>query len=197
MKTFISILAIMGICNVGYCGSHWNVSLDLGMFFPAQRTYTSYRSVEYVQQPAEVVVVHTIRPKRKVLIEHPAERRIEYRTGSSNTVVEVIIETPAWVEVIEVDVEPRVIVEPARLPSVVIMEDTTYYTYSDITYMYVGGMWRYHHGNGWRDLPRSHYPVEVRYSNRDNNSHANDDTPTWNHNTSTGRRTERLQNIRR
>jgi len=193
MKTLLSVLVVMGICNVGNCGGgHWNINLDLGFLFPAQHTYTSYRSVEYYSQPSQVVIVQTIKPKRKVLVEHPAERRIEYRSGPSNTVIEVIIETPAWVEIVEVDDEPQIVVEPPRLPNVVIMEDSTYYTYSDITYMYVGGIWRYNRAGHWHDLPRSHYPNEVRYHN---NSHANDDTPIWNHSTSTGRRTEALKNI--
>jgi hypothetical protein len=55
------------------------------------------------------------------------------------------------------------------LPSVVVLETEPYYFYSDYYYHYTNDRWYYSRSrNGpWADLPRDHYPKEVRFKERD------------------------------
>jgi hypothetical protein len=61
-----------------------------------------------------------------------------------------------------------VVVVPA-LPSIVVLESEPYYYQDGYHYHYQGDRWSYSNSrNGpWVELPRDHYPREVRYKGRD------------------------------
>ena len=62
----------------------------------------------------------------------------------------------------------RVVVAPA-LPVVVEFGVEPYYYQQGYYYYYDNNYWRYSHSRAgpWLDLPRSHYPKEIRYRGRD------------------------------
>jgi len=55
------------------------------------------------------------------------------------------------------------------LPAVVVLDAEPYYHQNDYYYFYQNNSWRYSRSRGgpWADLPRSHWPKEVRYKDRD------------------------------
>ncbi|MDO8282581.1 MAG: hypothetical protein Q7U10_08185 [Thermodesulfovibrionia bacterium] len=57
-----------------------------------------------------------------------------------------------------------------RLPELVILVDEPYYYHSGYYYYYQNNRWFYSHAKSgpWMDLPRGHYPKEVKYKGRDN-----------------------------
>lgn len=59
------------------------------------------------------------------------------------------------------------VVAPA-LPSVVVLGAEPYYYQGGYSYYYENSRWRYANSRSgpWMDLPRSHYPREVRYEDR-------------------------------
>lgn len=59
------------------------------------------------------------------------------------------------------------------LPRVVVLRGEPYYYYKGFHYHYVDDRWYYSRsGEGpWADLPRDHYPREVRYKGRDRHKH--------------------------
>ena len=61
-----------------------------------------------------------------------------------------------------------VIIAP-MLPSVVVLETEPYFIYKGFHYHYDNGRWFYSRSkNGpWADLPRDHYPKEVRFKKKD------------------------------
>ncbi len=71
---------------------------------------------------------------------------------------------------------PGMVVVPA-LPHVVEFGLEPYYYYSGYHYHYDNGYWRYSHSRSgpWIDLPRSHYPKEIKYKNRDHDRGRGDD----------------------
>lgn len=62
-----------------------------------------------------------------------------------------------------------VAVAPA-LPMIVELDLEPYYFYSGFYYFYDNDRWRYSNSRSgpWMDLPRSHYPKEVRFRGRRN-----------------------------
>ena len=60
-----------------------------------------------------------------------------------------------------------VVVAPA-LPTIVVLEEEPYYYHSGYYYYYRSGGWSYSHSkNGpWAELPRGHYPKEVRFKEK-------------------------------
>jgi hypothetical protein len=58
---------------------------------------------------------------------------------------------------------------PAPLPPLVILEAEPYYFHNGYHYHYLNGRWFYSRSRSgpWTDLPRRHYPREVRYKDRD------------------------------
>lgn len=61
-----------------------------------------------------------------------------------------------------------VVVAPP-LPSVVVLDVDPYYYYSGYVYVYQNNNWRYSKSKGgpWAELPRSHWPKEIRHKGRD------------------------------
>ncbi|MEJ2690404.1 MAG: hypothetical protein P8130_10730 [Deltaproteobacteria bacterium] len=57
------------------------------------------------------------------------------------------------------------------LPPVVVLETEPYYFYGDFYYHYTNDRWFYSRSrNGpWADLPRDHYPKEVRFKGKNDN----------------------------
>jgi len=62
-----------------------------------------------------------------------------------------------------------VIVPP--LPSIVVLEEEPYYYQSGYYYYYNNDHWYYSNNRGgpWKDLPRKHYPKDIRYKGRHDN----------------------------
>ena len=60
-----------------------------------------------------------------------------------------------------------VVVVPA-LPTIVVLEEEPYYYHSGYHYYYQGGGWSYSRSRSgpWVELPRGHYPKEVRFKER-------------------------------
>jgi hypothetical protein len=61
---------------------------------------------------------------------------------------------------------PVVVVPP--LPSIVVLEEEPYYYHSGYYYYYHNDRWSYSHSRSgpWVDLPRGHYPKEVRFNEK-------------------------------
>ena len=59
-----------------------------------------------------------------------------------------------------------VVVPP--LPSIVVLEEEPYYHHSGYYYYYQNNRWSYSNSRSgpWVDLPRDHYPKEVRFKER-------------------------------
>lgn len=55
-----------------------------------------------------------------------------------------------------------------RLPEIVILVDEPYYYHSGYYYHYQNDRWFYSNAKKgpWKDLPRGHYPKEVKYKGR-------------------------------
>jgi hypothetical protein len=72
----------------------------------------------------------------------------------------------------------NLVIVPA-LPVTVEVDSDQYYYQDGYYYHYDGNVWFYseHREGPWRDLPRSHYPREVRYKGRDDHhgDHDNND----------------------
>jgi len=68
------------------------------------------------------------------------------------------------------------VIVPA-LPTTVEVDADQYYYQNGYYYHYDGAVWFYseRRGGPWVDLPRSHYPREVRYRGRDDRNHDNRD----------------------
>lgn len=62
-----------------------------------------------------------------------------------------------------------VTVMPPILPSIVVLEDEPYYTRDGFYYHYNNDRWFYSQSRSgpWTDLPRGHYPKEVRHKGKD------------------------------
>lgn len=62
---------------------------------------------------------------------------------------------------------PGVVVVPP-LPAIVVLEDEPYYYHSGYYYYYNNGLWFYSNTRGgpWIDLPRGHYPKDLRFKGR-------------------------------
>ena len=60
-----------------------------------------------------------------------------------------------------------VVVPP--LPSIVVLEEEPYYYHSGYYYYYHNDGWSYSHSRSgpWVELPRDHYPKEVRFKEKD------------------------------
>lgn len=61
-----------------------------------------------------------------------------------------------------------VTVAPA-LPSVVVLDESPYYYQGGYYYLYQNNGWSYSRSKGgpWAELPRSHWPKEIRHKGRD------------------------------
>jgi hypothetical protein len=61
---------------------------------------------------------------------------------------------------------PVVVVPP--LPSIVVLEEEPYYYHSGYYYYYQNDRWSYSKSRSgpWAELPRGHYPKEVRFKER-------------------------------
>ncbi len=60
-----------------------------------------------------------------------------------------------------------VVVAPP-LPSIVVLEEEPYYHHSGYSYYYQNNRWFYSNSRSgpWLDLPRDHYPKEVRFKEK-------------------------------
>jgi hypothetical protein len=76
----------------------------------------------------------------------------------------------------------EVVVVPA-LPVTVEVDADQYYYQNGYYYHYNGSVWYYseRREGPWRDLPRSHYPKEVRYRGQNNRDHDNRDQDNRDH----------------
>ena len=63
---------------------------------------------------------------------------------------------------------PGVVIVPP-LPSIVVLEQEPYYYQSGYYYYYHNNNWSYSktRSGPWEDLPRGHYPKEIRFKGRD------------------------------
>ena len=54
---------------------------------------------------------------------------------------------------------------PPPLPAVVVLDDSPYFVHDGHHYYYNSNHWYYsnYRSGPWRDLPRNHYPKELRY----------------------------------
>ncbi|MDD5757957.1 MAG: hypothetical protein PHI06_02620 [Desulfobulbaceae bacterium] len=59
------------------------------------------------------------------------------------------------------------------LPTVVVLDPEPYYFYNGYHYHYQSSRWYYSRSRSgpWTDLPRDHYPKEVRFKGRGHNQH--------------------------
>ncbi len=64
------------------------------------------------------------------------------------------------------------------LPPIVVLDDDPYYYQNGYYYFYDNDNWRYSTSRGgpWADLPRSHWPKEIRHRHR-HGDHDRDDYP--------------------
>lgn len=55
------------------------------------------------------------------------------------------------------------------LPSIVVLEEEPYYHHSGYYYYYQNDRWSYSNSRSgpWAELPRGHYPKEIRFKDRD------------------------------
>ncbi|NTV12311.1 MAG: hypothetical protein HGA96_00005 [Desulfobulbaceae bacterium] len=62
-----------------------------------------------------------------------------------------------------------VTIMPPVLPAIVVLEDEPYYAQGGFYYHYTDDRWLYAQSKSgpWADLPRDHYPKEVRHRGRD------------------------------
>jgi hypothetical protein len=70
---------------------------------------------------------------------------------------------------------------PVPLPPLVVLDAESYYFHNGLHYHYLNGRWLYSRSRSgpWTDLPRHHYPREVRYKERDGDGRRDyrDDSP--------------------
>lgn len=61
------------------------------------------------------------------------------------------------------------VIIPPPLPPIVVLEGEPYYSHNGYQYYYHHERWYYSKSRGgpWEDLPRSHYPKEIRFKERD------------------------------
>jgi len=79
--------------------------------------------------------------------------------------------------VVGTDRRGRGVVVVSPLPSIVVLEEEPYYFHGGYHYHYRDNAWFYSHSRGgpWIDLPRSHYPKELRFKGKDKGDRRDDD----------------------
>lgn len=62
----------------------------------------------------------------------------------------------------------EVVIAPP-LPTIVVLEDSTYYYHDGYHYHYRGNSWYYSTSRGgpWKDLPKDRYPKETRFKGKE------------------------------